>query len=242
MRIEFNRTRKERKELVTALAGILDTGSKYLGAPTMAYEVGAFTITKDGALEFDEYDFPAGIDQILQDLERSGIEPTRTEEQAAETETETQAEGTGLNIEMPRGFYTDEALENLRKIIDSKANLIKKAIGAEELPIEVTDEKVSFPWFTAEGADEAKAYGDFISKISIMAKEAKRVVAKEKDVESEKYAFRCFLLRLGFKGNEYKADRKILLRNLDGLAAFPTKAAADKFSAEQKAKREVAEQ
>ncbi len=37
---------------------------------------------------------------------------------------------------------------------------------------------------------------------------------------NEKYAFRCFLLRLGFIGPEYKAQRKVLLRNLNGSAAF----------------------
>jgi len=39
-------------------------------------------------------------------------------------------------------------------------------------------------------------------------------------VENEKYAFRCFLLRLGFIGAEYKIERKILLRNLTGSSAF----------------------
>ncbi len=33
------------------------------------------------------------------------------------------------------------------------------------------------------------------------------------------HAFRCFLLRLGFIGDEYKTTRKILLRNLTGSYA-----------------------
>jgi hypothetical protein len=53
-----------------------------------------------------------------------------------------------------------------------------------------------------------------------MAKKQKRVTAKEKQLDNEKYAFRCFLLRLGFIGNEYKQERKILLRNLEGSSAF----------------------
>jgi hypothetical protein len=53
-----------------------------------------------------------------------------------------------------------------------------------------------------------------------MARNQKRITAKEKDADNEKYAFRCFLLRLGFIGAEYKADRKILLRNLSGNSAF----------------------
>ena len=53
-----------------------------------------------------------------------------------------------------------------------------------------------------------------------MARNQKRVNAKEKDTDNEKYAFRCFLLRLGFIGDEYKIARKILLRNFSGSSAF----------------------
>ena len=60
----------------------------------------------------------------------------------------------------------------------------------------------------------------FITALVGMAKNQKRITAKEKTVDNEKYAFRCFLLRLGFIGTEYKADRKILLRNLSGSSAF----------------------
>ena len=73
-----------------------------------------------------------------------------------------------------------------------------------------------------------------------MAKDAKRVTATEKDVESEKYAFRCFLLRLGFIGAESKTQRKLLLQKLSGSSAFKTAEEAAKFSAAQKAKREAA--
>ena len=90
--------------------------------------------------------------------------------------------------------------------------------------------------------EEIQAYMNFIAALSAMAKEAKRVTTKEKEVESEKYAFRCFLLRLGFIGAESKAHRKILLSKLSGSAAFPTAAEAEKFSAAQKAKRDAAKE
>lgn len=53
-----------------------------------------------------------------------------------------------------------------------------------------------------------------------MSREQKRINSTDKEVTNEKYAFRCFLLRLGFIGAEYKADRKILLKNLTGSSAF----------------------
>lgn len=79
----------------------------------------------------------------------------------------------------------------------------------------------------------------FLTALCTMAKEAKRVLAKETEVESEKYAFRCFLLRLGFIGSDSKAARKILLRNLSGHSAFRNKADAKKFRANQKTKRDA---
>jgi len=53
-----------------------------------------------------------------------------------------------------------------------------------------------------------------------MAATQKRVTAKVKEPDNEKYAFRCFLLRLGFIGDDYKATRKILLRNLSGNSSW----------------------
>ena len=98
---------------------------------------------------------------------------------------------------------------------------IKKVLGANALPIEVTDEAVSFPWFAGfPQPEEISAYAHFTGKLIGMAKTQKRVTAKEKETDNEKYAFRCFLLRLGFIGDEYKAARKILLRNLSGSGAF----------------------
>ena len=55
-----------------------------------------------------------------------------------------------------------------------------------------------------------------------MSIEQKRITAKAREVANEKYAFRCFLLRLGFIGDEYKLSRKLLLANLDGSSAFKT--------------------
>lgn len=79
---------------------------------------------------------------------------------------------------------------------------------------------MAFPWFSQVDADSAAAYTHFISALCEMSRNAKRVTATEKPVENEKYAFRCFLLRLGFIGSEYKAERKILLKNLSGSSAF----------------------
>jgi len=120
-------------------------------------------------------------------------------------------------IQMPLAGFPPEKIDNLRRLVASKERLIKKAIGIEVLPIIEDSETLDFPW-APPGArsDEIMAYAQLVSKLCDMAKAQQRVLATEQPVENEKYAFRCFLLRLGFIGEEYAAARKILLRNLEG--------------------------
>lgn len=132
-------------------------------------------------------------------------------------------EGIRLVIEIPHSSFADTALENLKRLVESKGSLIKKAIGAETLKLDITDDKVRFPWFeNGNNPDAVKAYTHFVTALCEMAKNQKRITAREKKTENDKYAFRCFLLRLGFIGTEYKEERKILLRNLTGSSAFKT--------------------
>lgn len=126
-----------------------------------------------------------------------------------------------LTVEIPNSGITPEAKENLQKIVASKKTVLEKALEADGLPIVEKDGKITFPWFTLHGIDgEADAYSRLITAICKMAKEQKRVTATEKPVENEKYEMRLFLIRLGFIGDEYKAARKILLRNLAGNASW----------------------
>ena len=96
-----------------------------------------------------------------------------------------------------------------------------EALGITDTRIEISEDKVSFPWFeTIPSPEELDAYTKFIAALCEMSVKTKRVTAKEKEVDNDKYAFRCFLLRLGFIGDEYKTDRKILMRYLPGNSAF----------------------
>lgn len=121
-------------------------------------------------------------------------------------------------MEITRRLMNDTVLANLDRIIDGKGTLIKKAIGADSLEYEIKEDRIRFPWFSM--AEENKAYIIFISKLAEQARTTKRVILKDKPVDNEKYAFRCFLIRLGFIGEEYKEARKILLKNLTGNGAW----------------------
>ena len=126
-----------------------------------------------------------------------------------------------LSVSIRRSILDDNGIEKLRAVIKSKEGLFRKAFGSEKLDIIVDDEKITFPWFSIKDGTDANAYSIFIEHLCNHAKTLKRVNAKEeKQVENEKYAFRCFLLRLGFVGDQFKETRKMLLSNLSGSSAF----------------------
>ena len=234
MQVKYNVTGAQRKELVKVISDTTGAKAEYKFMPTCNYEIDYFTVTKDGTLIFDDRADSEEVEQVLEAIAAAGFECEPQdgfeEESEEQAETTTQSAADGLTVEIPRSFFTDGALDNLKRIVESKAALIQKAVGADTLPIEVTDEKVSFPWFTEVDADAVHAYTTFISKLSEMAKNATRVTATEKAVDNEKYAFRCFLLRLGFIGADYKTDRKILLKNLTVSSAFKNGGAEHEIS------------
>ena len=219
MTVKYNVPGAKRKELVLTIAKWLGSEVKYLGAPSFAYEVDYFHIDKNGALSFDDRADSEVIERLLEMLYDNGFESERLPEADKEPET------IGLCISMPRTLFTETALANLKNIIDSKATLLKKAFDIDDLTVLEEDGKICFPWFNGKTPEEIKAYDHFICKLCEMARTQKRVTATEKTVENEKYAFRCFLLRLGFIGAEYKEARKILLKNLEGNSAFKVKEA-----------------
>ena len=127
-----------------------------------------------------------------------------------------------LSISIPRSSMTDDQISNLKALVRSKRSLIQDALRTDSLEIIVDDEKISFPWFESD-AEGMKNYTIFITALCDTARKLHRVNTKEeKAVENKKYAFRCFLLRLGLIGDSYKETRKVLMRNLSGSAAFRT--------------------
>ena len=226
--IDFNIQKNERKKLVEAIADFVQTDAVYSGAPGFAYRIGSMTVDKDGILTIPNAE-DAGFDVsgLLGALTYAGfVAAIITDDEEDEPEDEPE-EPVGLTVDIP--------LENvntglLTKLLDAKGGLIKKALGVDDLRIEIKEDRVAFPWFSEIDPDKAKACADFIAKLCEFSKNAKRVTATEKEVDNEKYAFRCFLLRLGFIGAEYKAERKILLSNLSGSSAFRNGGAADGLS------------
>jgi len=245
MKVKYNKkSSPEKKQLIAAICEITGETSKYMGPPTMRYEIGSLIVDRDGNLEVED---GTDISALIEALKEKGYEG-EIEMTVQVTEGQTvlpaapTAEPMGFSISIPASKLPEDAMEKMGLLLEAKGKLIQKALGASSLEIERDEEKVTFPWFDRiPEADQVEAYTKFVAALAKMVREQNRISAKEKPNENEKYAFRCFLLRLGFIGDEYKRDRKILLKNFEGSSAFRTQESADRFKEKQEAKKQNTE-
>jgi len=212
MEIKFNCTGAERKKLVQAISEITGENAEYQFMPTCAYNIGTMTVDKDGTLHCED---GTEISELLEKLHKRGF--------IAETEKADNS----LTISIPKETLDEQTLTNLDRILENKGTLIKHALQTDSLEYTVTDTAVEFPWFTLEQPQDADAYSRFLTALIDMAKNQKRINNKPDTSDNEKYAFRCFLLRLGFIGIEFKSVRNVLLRHLTGSSAFRNGETAD---------------
>ena len=227
----YNLSGSNRKPLVEAISQILDRPAVYQGAPSFSYIIGDFTVDRNGVLSHGSDIHPDFAAVLVSDLQERGFEAEKTAidnmaeasdavQNVPDVTPNTDAPDK-LTIEVPDIGFTSEVRKNLKKIVASKATLLKQALETDDLPIVELDSKITFPWFTLHNLDgEADAYNRLIAAICKMAKTQKRVTAVEKPIENAKFTMRLFLIRLGFIGNEYKTARKILLRNLTGNSSW----------------------
>ena len=209
--IKINAQGAERKRLVKTISEWLGEDPHYCGAPSFAYEIGRFTVEKEGNLTFSEFVDEEVAERLLHHIYDEGFEIDQSE---------IEEEVKGYSIQIPAKDFGLNAMQNLRNIIESKATLFKKVFQRETFEIAIIDDRLDFAWFSPDSTpEELQAYMKFITALCNMAKTQTRISAKEKEVENEKYAFRCFLLRLGFIGEQYKTDRKVLLQHLEGSSA-----------------------
>ena len=209
MNIKFELKPKQRPKLAEEIATALHTVPCYQKAPSLAYKIGDCTLERDGTLRIPDSVDRGTVNSLLEHLKEKGF--------TGEAE---QTEGR-LTVSIPKDLFTQGALENLAKLVENKGGLMARAFQSDEIRLTVTEDAVSFPWFPfTANPDETAAYTEFVEKLCGMARRVKRVSGRPTETDNDKYAFRCFLLRLGFIGDGYKAARKILLKNLTGNSAF----------------------
>jgi len=139
-----------------------------------------------------------------------------------------------LTIEVPVLGFTPQHIENLNLMVESKAPLLKKAIGIDELPINMGLDTLQFPWFPSEPAENTECWVQFIHALCETAREKKRVTAKpQESYENEAFTMRVWLINLGLVGKEYSKIRRLLGSGLSGNSAW-------RFGKPEKAKPEDA--
>lgn len=128
-----------------------------------------------------------------------------------------------VSIEYPLDGFMPEALDNLVKMVLAKEPLLKKALGTEELPIQIEKDRICFPWFRLrENNCSVAAYSQFIAALCEAAKTKKRVTAKAPDgaFANEAFTMRVWLVGLGLVGSEYSVCRKLMGHGLNGDSAW----------------------
>jgi len=208
MKINYNVQGKERRQLANIIAETINEEVTYMNAPSYAYKTGMFTVTREGVVEFDSATVEeTQIKAVINALQENGFSYSGSE---------------SLAIGFPLEGFTPETLDNLNKMIQSKEQLIKKALGVDSLPVEQGETELTFPWFRSGlSREETFAYAQFITQLCKTAKAKKRVTAKVQEVfENEKFSCRVWLISLGMVGAEFAAARKLMMQNLDGNSGF----------------------
>ena len=206
----FRIEKDQRKQLAHKLAELTGASCKYLGVPSCAYQIGEITVTLDGTIDFGNTISGDALNSLLARLAKAGFQMEETPIGQDDL----------LIVEMPAELFDDRIFENLDRILENKSTLIKHALQTPHLHYDVVGDKVRFPWFTVQQDGDAEVYCQFISALHAMARDQKRINHCPDTSDNEKYTFRCFLIRLGFVGNEFKTTRKVLLRHLTGSSAF----------------------
>ena len=215
-----------RKELIRTLSEVLHEKPRYCGAPSFAYEFSLCRVDRDAVIHLPPTIVAQSAMSAVTLLNQRGFEAEIVDDCSEIEEAPDQPDEVDDNEEYLAVFIehekiSAETLAKLEQIVSGKATLLRKALGDSPLSIVKTSKGYAFPWFQIESDEESRqAYTTLIEKMIEFARERTRVTASDKETDNPKYAFRCFLLRLGFIGAEYKRERAILLRNLEGNGAF----------------------
>ena len=131
MKINYNVTGEQRKELVGIISETIGMKAVYAKMPTCNYIISNITVEKDGTMVWDERTDQDTIEAVIIALAAAGFNPAKDEDEAEET---------GLTVEIPLEHVQ---VGNLLKLLDAKGSLIKKALGTDDIGIEVKQDRVA---------------------------------------------------------------------------------------------------
>ncbi|SPF52855.1 conserved hypothetical protein [Candidatus Desulfosporosinus infrequens] len=242
----FKASGVERKQIASVIAEALSAEVKYQGPPTFAYRTAGWTIERSGVVTSPEI----GDNEILRTvLGALKTVETNAEGNGTVILSLQGSNGNALRnianliwykqklIQKALGRESDIVPEGLIDAINSVpidtleefAEVVNTAIdvgkieGNSELEFDTVDKTLSFSFSNASlDANEVFAFITLCQLINEQGKKQRFSSTKQREVVNDKYSFRCFLLKLGFIGDAYKTERKILLARLTGDGAYRT--------------------
>ena len=206
--IEFNASVAGRKKLANTIAELLGVKAVYAGAPTFDYQIGDARLDRDWVLHPPE---DIDTDALTEMVITAGFAP--------------KGEEYGLTLAFPTTRWDEATAAKLDALLAAKGALIAKALGIPATPMNLNavEETVEFAWFEQlPNAEVIEAASVLLQLMIEHAKTATRISPKPPAPGNDKYAMRCWLLRLGMIGEGYKTARRVLLANLEGNAAWKT--------------------
>ena len=129
MKINYNVTGSDRKQLVSIITRETGVKATYKGMPSMAYCIDGITVEKDGTMVWDESTDAATIQKIIEALAAAGFEGTGDQPQPAEAPAPQEAEPVELTVSMPLTRHNGASLRNLINLVYTRASLLNKALG-----------------------------------------------------------------------------------------------------------------
>ena len=129
MKINYNVTGSDRKQLVSIITHETGIKATYKGVPSLAYCIGGITVEKDGTMVWDENTDAATIQKITEALAAAGFEGTGDTPQPAEAPAPQEAEPVELTVSLPLTRHTGASLRNLINLVYTRASLLNKALG-----------------------------------------------------------------------------------------------------------------
>ena len=129
MKINYNVTGSDRKQLVSIITRETGVKATYKGMPSMAYCIDGITIEKDGTMVWDENTDAATIQKIIDALAAAGFEGTGETPQPVEAPAPQEAEPVELTVSLPLTRHTGASLRNLINLVYTRASLLNKALG-----------------------------------------------------------------------------------------------------------------
>ena len=129
MKINYNVTGSDRKQLVSIITHETGVKATYKGMPSMAYCIDGITIEKDGTMVWDENTDAATIQKIIDALAAAGFEGTGETPQPVEAPAPQEAEPVELTVSLPLTRHTGASLRNLINLVYTRASLLNKALG-----------------------------------------------------------------------------------------------------------------